>query len=72
MTTWLTTEEVAELLHAKPATIARNCAAGKIPAARVGGRWLIAEAVIKQMLQPANIDRADAERVTSTVGRRAS
>jgi excisionase family DNA binding protein len=66
MTTYLTTDEVADRLRETPATIARQCAAGKIPAARIGGRWLIAESVVEAMLQPTNVDRTTRTRSTAT------
>lgn len=65
MTRYLTTDEAADVLRETPATIARHCAAGKIPAARIGGRWLIAETVIDRLLQPTNSDRAEKARSTS-------
>ena len=67
MTTYLTTDEAAERFRETPATIARRCAAGKIPASRIGRRWLIAEAVVESLLQPTNVKRAV---VTSTAGKR--
>lgn len=69
--THLTTDEAAARLRETPATIARNCAAGLIPAARIGGRWLIAESVIDAMLKPTNVDHITRTRSTAT-RRRAS
>lgn len=71
MMTHLTTEEAATRLRQSSAQIARRCADGTIPAARVGGRWLIAESVIDRMLQPTNT-RIAAAQARSTAGRRRS
>lgn len=66
--THLTAAEVADRLRETPATIARRCAAGTIPATKVGRHWLIAETVVNSLLQPSNQDRTPA--VRSTAGRR--
>lgn len=52
---FLTTLEVGERTRETPETIARKCAAGIIPAAKVGRRWLIAAAVVDKMLEPTNL-----------------
>jgi excisionase family DNA binding protein len=66
MTRYLTTDEVAEILRETPATVMRRCAAGLIPAAKIGNKWRIAETVIGEMLAPSNQGSA----VRSTAGRR--
>lgn len=66
MTRYLTTEEAAERTSETPATIMRRCAAGLIPAAKIGNKWRIAEPVIDAMLAPSN----QVPGVQSTAGRR--
>lgn len=66
MTVYLTTEEAAERTKEKPATWMRRCAAGLIPASKVGSKWLIAESVVDEILAPSN----QGSGVRSTAGRR--
>lgn len=40
---FLTADEVAEVLRLTPITVARLCRAGKLPATKPAGTWLIAE-----------------------------
>lgn len=68
MTVYLTTEEAAERTKEKPATWMRRCAAGLVPATKVGKKWLIAETVIEDLLAPSNQGSA----VRSTASRRRS
>ena len=67
---YLTTQEFAERTRETPETIARKCAAGIIPAAKVGRRWLIAASVVDKMLQPTNLKPEMV--VRSTAARRRS
>lgn len=69
-TDYLTTAEAGERLRQTSETVARRCAAGEIPATRVGRRWLIAAAEVSKLLKPTNTDRA--AKVSSTAGRRSS
>ena len=69
-TDYLTTQEFAERTRETAETIARRCAAGTIPATKLGRRWLIAASVVDQMLKPTNTDRAT--KVRSTAGRRSA
>lgn len=68
MTEHLTTAEAAERLRETPATVARACSAGTIPAVKVGRQWLIPSEVVERMLKPSNVKTA----VRSTAGRRRS
>lgn len=47
----LTVEEVAALLHLHPATVRAMAAGRKIPAARVGHRWLFLRADVMAWVQ---------------------
>jgi excisionase family DNA binding protein len=70
VTAHLTTQEFAERTRETSETIARRCAAGIIPATKIGRRWLIAAAVAEQLLKPTNVDPS--EKVRSTAGRRSA
>mgnify|MGYP001564449151 CR=1 FL=1 len=45
-------ERAATLLDIPPDTMRRRCAAGAIPAVRIGGKWMIPTAYVERMLEP--------------------
>jgi molybdopterin-binding protein len=48
----LTAEEAAGLLHLHPRQVRRLARAGKLPAARIGRRWLFQRADLERLLRP--------------------
>jgi excisionase family DNA binding protein len=70
MKRWHTTDELADALGETSENISRRCAAGQIPATKVGNRWRIAEDDFERWMQPNNVKTSP--RVRSTVGRRRS
>lgn len=50
MTTWFTTEEVAEQIRVSPQFVQRQCAAGEIKAKKVGHEWRISEAALEAFM----------------------
>ena len=47
----LTTEQVAEVLHMKPATVARKVNAGEIRGIKIGKRWLVPRQTLEEMIR---------------------
>ena len=47
----LTTEQAAELLHMRPDSVVRLIREQKIPAVKIGKRWLIRRETLEAMLQ---------------------
>jgi len=46
-----TVEQVAQILHRTPETIRRLINQGKIPAAKIGGRFVITEETLQKLLR---------------------
>lgn len=70
MKRYLTTTEVGDVIRETSENVSRRCAAGQIPATKVGNQWRIAEDDFEKWMQPTNIKSSP--RVRSTVGRRRS
>jgi excisionase family DNA binding protein len=45
----LTTEQVAEMLHMKPDTVARKVHRGDIPGVKIGRRWLVRKDTLEEI-----------------------
>lgn len=58
--TFLTAAEVAERLRATPITIVRLCRAGKLPATKPAGTWLISEADLKAHIEASRNEQGAA------------
>lgn len=70
MKRYRTTAELAEVLGETSENISRRCAAGQIPATKVGNKWRIAEDDFEKWMKPTNIKTSP--RVRSTLSRRRS
>lgn len=70
MTIWLTTEEVAALIKETSHTVAQRCAAGQIPATKLGKNWRIAEVDLIEYMSPTNVKPS--VRIRNTSQRRRS
>ena len=55
----LTTEEAAKLLHVHPGTVTQFAAQGRVPAQRVGRRWLFRRTTLLQWLNGEYIHRSE-------------
>ncbi len=54
MTVWLTTDEVSERIKETPHTVAQRCAAGQLPATKLGKNWRIRETDLDAWMAPTN------------------
>lgn len=70
MKKYRTTAEIAEFLGETSENISRRCAAGQIPATKVGNKWRVAEEDFEKWMQPSNVKTSP--RVRSTLSRRRS
>lgn len=59
-TRFLTAAEVANVLRTTPITVVRLCRAGKIPATKPAGTWLISEADLQAHIAARRNDGRDA------------
>ena len=57
---FLTAAEVAQTLRTTPITVVRLCRAGKLPATKPAGTWLIAEADLKAHIAASRNERGAA------------
>ncbi len=52
-------DEVADILKVSKATVQRWCAAGKLPAFKIGQHWRISGAMLRQVIADAAASPAD-------------
>lgn len=55
METYLTPEDVAEVLCVTPTTVYRLIRRGRLPAGRVGRLWRVAESDVRKMMQAGQV-----------------
>ena len=53
----MTPKQVAEYLQLHPMTIYRYIGSGKIPAAKIGGRYRIKKQVVEELLAEMNVEQ---------------
>ena len=70
MKRYLTTAEVGDIIQETSENVSRRCAAGQIPATKLGNQWRISEADFEKWMQPSNVKTSP--RVRSTLSRRRS
>jgi excisionase family DNA binding protein len=56
MHTFLKVSEVADILRVNKTTVQRWCAAGKLPAAKIGKHWRINTSLLKEALGALSLD----------------
>ncbi len=68
MHTFLKVSEVADILRVSNATVQRWCAAGKLPAAKIGKHWRINAPQLKESL--GALSESDLAALTSALEKR--
>ena len=69
VTHYVTSGQAAQMLGAKPVTVAQLCQRGTIPAAKLANRWIISRGVIEKMAR-TYVPKPGRPRNTKREGRR--
>lgn len=64
---YLTTDEVAVILRTSGAGVRRLIRLGRLPAARVGRRWLIEPAAVRDLVTAGRVARDASEHVETSL-----
>lgn len=59
----LTVKEAADLLHMHPTTLSQRARTGRVPAFRLGARWLFSERLLREFIESASLQNCTFERM---------